>query len=343
MSVWHYPATLHYLSNAANGMTPNSWLWRQLVAAENHATAFRRRQVYGKSLELGTDVTGATALAGRWRFRTSYGVDRVSIVMLMGLTSAAAGAGSTADPITSVTFTPSGGAALTPATFNYGVSTATINDAPDEHLVMTADIDVVENTAYECSMTNAGAARPMAIMVYEQGTTTIDEAVSYFNTHSPVGGSPIYDADRERLLVGLSNLWLKGGGMNAHWSLFDGTARTRVSATAANAIDGTTTGTPTATHQGFYLDPRYHRSQSRTTVAMEWGVYASMSAGTGVCRLIDTAGNTYGSINVNSAVAQWWTATFSIPEAAEIFLVPQLAGNGAGTISLFAASIIETE
>lgn len=94
---------------------------------------------------------------------------------------------------------------------------------------------------------------------------------------------------------------------------------------------------------GFYFSPQNHRTVSRTTVPMEWGVYASIPAGSGSCQIIDSAGSTYGAITVNSATPQWWTATFNIAENAEIFLVPQIAGDGANAIAVYAASVIEWE
>ena len=343
MSLVHVPRLIQGNRNARNGMVVSALLHRELVAAENHITAYRHRQVYGKSLELGTDVTGATALAGRWRFRTGYGVDRCLVVMLMGQTTAAAGAGSTSNPISSVALTISGGATTT-ATFAYGTTTASVVDGPDEHSVMAEEIAVAENTVYECLLSNAGAARPLAIMVCELAPTTVGEATSYMNTHSPTGGSPILDADRERLFLGLSNMYRRNGAMNAHWSLFGGASQTRTSATAINLIDNATTGTPTASSQGFFFSPQYHRTQSRTTVPMEFAVYASITGGaTGVVRLIDTSGNIYASTNITGASPAWFVTAFNMPESAELFLSPQYASNGVQTLSVAAVSIIETE
>lgn len=340
MSVWHYPQLIHSAWNASNGMSPNAFMWRQLIDAHNHIARFRgMRQVYSKALELGTDTSGVGSLAGRWRFRTGRNVTQCRVVLVMGLTSASAGSGSSADPYCEIDFTISGGATTTLGPFRHSASTGTINDAPDEMNVFVEEVTVTENTAYECWFRNSNYARPISICVYEVNPDTGLE-----NAHSPTAGGPIYDAHRETLLAGLSNMYRQNGGINFHWSVYNGAAQTRSNATAASMFDGTTTGTPTAgSSNGFYVDPRYHRTASRTTVPFEWGVYASMSAGSGTCRIIDTAGSTYGSITVNSATPQWWTATFNIAESAEIFLVPQMAGDGAGTLSVYAASIIEYE
>lgn len=340
MSLITIPRIVQWRSNACNGMVPNAFMWRQLVEGENHITAYRHREVYRKGLELGTDVSGAQAMTGYFRFRTGYGVNKCTVVALMGYTTASAGAGSTADPYLTVTFS-----GITAFKLPGSVKSAgTIYDAPDEAWLVSRDVDVSEATAYTVSYVPSNYCRCLAFMVYEQAPTTVDEATSFMNTHSPTGGSPIYDADRQRLLEGLSKQYRQNGGIVAHWGKFDAAAQTRSSATPANMINGTTTGTPTVgADPGWYIDPRYHRTASRTVVPMEWGVYASMSAGTGTCRIIDSAGATYGSISVNSASLQWWTASFDIAEAAELFLVPQMAGDGAGTLSVYGASLIEYE
>lgn len=342
MGLIHVPRVINWRRQAANNMSPSASFHRELVSAENHLSAFgAMREVYSKSLELGTDTGGATALGGRWRFRTGYGVTHVRVLMLMGLTSAATGAGSTANPISSVALTISGGATTT-VTFAYGVNASTaITDAPDEHALMSERVAVTENTVYEGLLSNAGGARPLSIMVYEEGTSTVDESTSYMNTHSPTAGSPIFDADRERLLVGLSNFHSRNGGVCWHWSLYDGAARTRTSATPVNIIDNTETTTPTAASYGVYLDNTYHNRVSKTTVAYELAAYASISGGvTGTVRLIDTAGNVY-PVSVTSASLAWVAATVNLPTA-ETFYAMQFFSDGVQTLTVTAISLIET-
>lgn len=346
MSVWHYPVLIHEKANSRNGMYPSSRLWTRLIEAENHCTAYRHRQVYAKALELGTDVTGVNSLQGRWRFRTGYGVNECTVVMLMGLTDASTGAGSTANPVATVDMTISGGATTT-VTFGYAVNTAVggIVDAPDEHVVMAEDVAVTANTVYECSLTNTGFARPMAIMVYEKAPTTIDEATSYMNTHNPQGGSPIYDADRERILVGLSNMYRANGGSNFHWSLYNLAARTRTSTTPILLIDNSTTGTPATSAPGFYIDSQYRNTSSRTTVPYEFACYGNVAGGgSGTVRLIDDSGNTYCSITVNAGSDAWFTATGNLPTTSGgVFLSPQFYSDGVNSLSIRAVSLIEWE
>lgn len=341
MGLIHTPNLTHWRSNARNGMYPSAWLWRRIVDAENHITAYRHRQVYGRALALGTDTGGTQGLVGYGRFRTGYGVDRVKVVMLMGYTTAASGSGSTSDPYAEVTITD-GVTPVTVGPFSYGVkATGTITDGPDEHMLMAEDMAVDEATTYTFTVARQGFARPLAIAIYELAPTTVDEATNYMNEHGPVGGSPIHDSHVERVLEGLSDMYRANGSINVHWSLYNGAARTRSSATFANLIDGTTTGTPTTVHRGFYLSPQHHNTASRSTVPFELAAYGSIGGGSGSVRLIDTAGNTYGPVTINGS-ADWYTAAIDLP-ASEAYYAFQWAGDGTNTVSVFGVSLIEHE
>ena len=46
------------------------------------------------------------------------------------------------------------------------------------------------------------------------------------------------------MLGGLGAMYRQNGALQVNWARDDGSARTRTSATAANLVDGTTTGTP---------------------------------------------------------------------------------------------------
>lgn len=345
MGLIHYPTLTHVNANARNGMSPNAWLHRRLVDAENHITAYRHRTVWARGYELGQNTGGTTATTtiARFRFRTGYGVSQVAVQLVMGLTTASGGAGSTANPYAECDLKISGGATTTLGPFAYGVSpTTTPTDAPDEVQLLELYASVTENTVYECALRTVDHARVLAGCAYELGTSTVVETTNYMNTHSPVAGSPIYDADRERLLLGLSNIHTRGGGICQHWSLIDGTARTRTSATAISLIDNSSTGSPVAgTNPGFYLDCSYHNRRRATTVPFELGVYGSVAGGAGgTVRVIDAAGNTYCSTTVTGA-AGWYTATGNLPTA-ETYYALQFLGDGVNALSVYGTSLIET-
>jgi hypothetical protein len=183
----------------------------------------------------------------------------------------------------------------------------------------------------------------IAVMAYEEAPLTVDDATSYYNESVPTAGMPIYDSTRERLLVGLSNMYRQNGGTLFHWGRLDGTARTRSSATLANLIDGSTTGNPTSATRGVHLDLTYRNTVSRTSVPFELAVYAQTAAGSaGVVRLRDTSGNNLISITNISTTAQWYTATGLIPASAAKYDL-QFAGDGVNTLSVYAASVYEYE
>jgi hypothetical protein len=179
-------------------------------------------------------------------------------------------------------------------------------------------------------------------VAYEQAALTVDEATNYYNTMNPIAAHPIYDADRQQLVLGVNNMYKRGGGITWHWGLAQGGGRARSSATYINAIDNATTGTPATSDYGFYLNPQYHNTLSATTVPFELAAYGAMSAPatTGNVRLIDSSGNTYGPIAVNSNVDGWFTASISLP-ASDTFYTAQYAGDGVNTLTLRNISLIE--
>lgn len=341
------PMTIHWRANARNGMYPSAYFWHRLIDVENHLTAVgTAREVFSKSWELGGASIGSagTTSVARFRFRTSRSATSLAFVVVMTDAYLSGGAGGEISSAQLLIDVKISGGATSSISFYYGGTgtSGSINDQPDAWNAQTGSVGVTASTVYEVNVQTVGYARPLAVMAYEESSQTVSESTSYYNTQNPIAGLPIYDADRQRILEGLSNMY-RQGGIVWNWSLQDGTARTR-SGTEVSLFDGSTAGTPTAgASNGFYFDPRYHRTASRTTVPFEWGVYASIPGGAGTCRLIDTSGTTYGTITINSATPQWWTATFSIAESAQLYLVPQLAGDGVNTLSVYAASIIEYE
>lgn len=348
MSFLTVPRVINYRSQILNGMVPNAWFYRRLIDATIHAGIYRHRQVWSKSLELGTDTEGVTALAGRHRFRTGFGVTKVDFVFLMGLTDANESGGSTANPLYEITLTAEVAATSETKTIAGAVNTvSTITDAPDEQSVAMVTFDVAENTAYTVVVTPSDGARATSWIAYERcEPTTNDEAASIvFNEHQPTGGSPIFDVHRSRILEALSNMYAKNGAISFSWSLYDGSARTRTSNVPVNLIDGSSTGDPVAgTHAGVYLDPRYHRTASRTSVGFELSVYASVAGGGGATvRLRDPSGNTRGSISFTSATPAWYSTTFELPESSELWLSPQFYSDNVNECSVYAIGVQELD
>ena len=162
----------------------------------------------------------------------------------------------------------------------------------------------------------------------------------YYNQRAPQAGAPLYDADREKLLVGFSNMLRHNGGTIIHWGLSTGGTRTRTSATPINLIDNATTGAPTAATPGYHLDLTYRRTASRTTVPFEIGVYASNLVGVGAVTLRSSSG-----VIATCAIAggaAWYTTTASIPAGVDKYDL-QFYGDGTNPLTVYAVSLIEWE
>lgn len=338
------PGLIHVNTNARNAMYPSAYLWRRLIDAENHLTAYgTMREVYSYQWELGiANVSGAgTVTLGRFRFRTNRSATSIKVLMLMGLAHNSGGAGAEiAAARMEFDATISGGATST-ETFYYGQGNDGLAvDGPDDMSLLTKTITVTPSTIYECAVKSVGYARPIACCVWEQTSLNHSESVLYYNTQNPIAGYPIYDADRQLIVQGLSNMYRQGAA-SVNWHLNNGGTRTRSSGTPINIFDNSTTTAPATSDYGFYLNPQYRNTASRTTVPFELAAYGSIGAGAGSVRLMDSGGITYGPLTINGA-AGWYTTTLSLPTASTFFAV-QYYSDGVNTVTVNAVSLTEWE
>ncbi|MBL8623786.1 MAG: hypothetical protein JNK64_20930 [Myxococcales bacterium] len=332
------PGVVEWQRDCLNGMTPSAQFYARLVGVMNHATAYRHRPVYARSWALGNSSYGysGTTTLGRFRFRTGHGVSAIRILMILGRTATG---GTGTDP--RVTFTIDGSPPLT-ETFYYGLSPVAATDAPDELAIVGSTIAVSADTAYTGKLEAIDYGRVLAIVAYELGAETISESTEWFSSTIPQARAPIFDAFHGRLLQGLSEIHRHNAGTVTHWAQIDGSARTRTSATAANLVDGTTTGAPTTATPGVKLDLSYRATEGVATVPVELAVYGSMSSGSGTVVLVDSGGTTLATATINSATPAWYTATASLPASLAKYDL-KFAGDGTNTISVYAASLIEWE
>jgi hypothetical protein len=342
MTLFH-PAKVHWARDAANGMYPAVQLYGRAVATENYLTRRQKKVWAARSWRLGSGTGGVSGTTNLFRFRrrSSIGVTRLQLLLMMGKTLGT-GAPSTPSPAVEIDVKISGGATTTVGPIYYGLTTVTPTDAPEEWYVAQREIAIDPATVYECLVKTLDYGRLLGLGVRELGEPTISEATDYYNLFVAQADAPLYDATRERLIRGLSEMyrWNAGGGID--WGRDSGAARTRTSATYANLYDGTTTGTPTAATRGFHLDNTYRHTLRRTTVPYEIGIWASMASGTGNVKLMDTAGNSYGPVAINSATPGWFVGTVNLPNDGRKFDL-QYAGDGANQISVFQVSIAEWE
>lgn len=340
MSHIYYPAIIHPNRDARNGMYPATSFYGRLLQAHNHLVGFRHKTVFQRAWRLGNKTYSGAASTNlaRFRWRTGYGAEAVRIVGLQCVSNSATG-----DPRTELELVNVTDAVTTTAGPWQGfIDAASTGDEPSTWRIFTDTSAVTPGKVYTATFKTYDMCRPMALLVMEIGGGTIDEAVSYYCATNVVSDAPIFDATREKVLGGLGAMYRQNGGLQINWARDDGSARTRSSATPANIVDGTTTGTPTAATLGYSCDLRYRNSSSRTSVPVEFAVYGSIPAGSGTVRVIDTAGTTHLTATVNNATPQWFTATGSIT-ASDLKFDFQLAGDGVNTLSVYAVSLIEYE
>lgn len=337
-----YPATVEHRRDARNGMYPCSSFYNQAVYAENHITAFRKKQVFQWRARLGdianVGSTGGTVNHSRFRCHVGYGTTRLVAYAIMGPANP-----SGTDPYVSIDATIAGGATSTfSPDMHTGTNTTAASDVPSQWQLMRSEVMVTANTTYEVLVKQIDYARILALSIFEEGDGVIDTSIDYFNDLTVPTGRKIYDSHRERL-IGLSSMWKRNGALQCNWGREGGATRTRTSATAINLVDNTTTGTPTANSPGWKLDLQYRTTRSRAVVPCVLAVYGSMSSGSGTVRITDTSAASPIAVTVNSATPGWFTATGDIVASAAKKYDPMFLSDGANTLTVYAVSLYEYE
>lgn len=334
------PPLVRWEQNARNGMSPSGNFYAQCMQSQNFSMISRTREVFSRSWPLtsATTTSGTTNLA-RFRFRSRYGATRLRAYVVLSPTDRY----DAVSPRCEIDVTESGGGTETIGPFYYALAQTAPTDAPDEWCATNAYCTISPATVYECNVKVIDWCRLLAITVVEEIDATVDPTVNYFNAYEASATSPLFDVMRERLLAGSVAMWKQGAGTITHWARPDGTAQTRTSATLANLIDGSTTGSPATSAPGFYLDCNYRNTVARTTVSFEAAVYASTSSGSsGVVHLTDSGGTNRISITGIGTTPGWYTATGSL-STAETWYAPRFACDGINTLSCYAFSLIEFE
>jgi len=333
-----HPGLLHARKYVQNGFYPENALYVRLADGMNWLTSYRHREVFRWYSTIGgTVATSGTPF--RFRFRSGYGATGLRARVI--LAPDATGAGT--DPYVTIAVTEVG-VGTTSLDFHGGANSGSgLGDAPSTWLPSYGDWVLTPNAAHEVAISLTDTPRVIAIMVHEYGTPSADESIDYFDRTSYVAGGPILDTSIQRTRQGLSNMLRANGGLQVNWGLYDGSARTRSSATPINLIDNSTTGTPTSTTLGYRLVTTARNTLSRTTVPIEMAVYGSVSAGAGgTVRLRDTSGADGATVSVTSTAA-WYTATGSISVGSGQKYDLMYDGDGTNTLSVYAVSFYEWE
>lgn len=338
-----YPPIISPRRDARNGFYPDAAYAARAVYAQNHITAYRKREVFRWEGRLGdTSIgnVGGTVSHSRCRFHSGYGTNKLIAEARLGRDT---GHGAV-DPYVSIDVTIAGGATSTMLPdMHFGASATTSADNPDDVCAMRSTLAISANTTYEILVKQVDFCRILSLVIYEAGDGVINAATDYYNEQVPQSGARIFDSDRERLLVGLGALWRRNGGLQINWGREGGVSYTRSSATAINLIDNTTTGTPTANTPGWLLDLAYRTTYARTVVPCVLAAYASIPSGSGTVRVTDTSGTSPISVTINSATPQWFTASGELIAAAAKKYDPQWLSDGVNLITITALSLYEYE
>ncbi len=341
-----FPVPIDYFRDSRNGHQPSSQFYLRGALAENWLTAHgTHREVFNRAWPLGQfyGAAGTTNLA-RFRFRSNPAATELVMHVIMSTERSFGGTGGglSADPRVELDVTVSGGATSTIGPIYYGVDSNGSDDEPINMYPTIASGPIAVSTVYECNLKAIDHARVLGVSVWEYADQTVQQSTNYYNATAPASGVPIYDATRERLLVGLATQHAKCGGIAMHWGLYNGASRTRTSATLINLVDNSTTGAPTGATPGVVINSNYHNTMSRTTVPFEMAVYGSIAAGSGTVVLTDSGGTDRITCTVNSATPGWFVATGNLTAGSAKWDL-RYNGDGANTINVSAVSLIENE
>jgi hypothetical protein len=212
-------------------------------------------------------------------------------------------------------------------------------DVPSEWTEGEGEIDISADTDYEIRVSESDG-RLISMIVYEKSfSPTV--ANGYF-TQSVGATSPIYDVQREELMVMATNFWKRGAAHIANWTADDQTAPiSTVSATDTNLWDGST-GAVSASTPGLTLDMRYKASLAgKAGCPVTLWFYASSAAGTGTVKVKDSSGAALLTVSVTGAVG-WYSVTGFLPATKAKYDIQYAASSTSPfTLQLYAISLLE--
>lgn len=329
------PALLQPHKHADNGFSPDASFYAQITGAMGHVVAYRRKLVYRRAVPLGA-AGGITGTPWRWHCRTGVGAQRFVIYALLGLDDRKVAV----DPYISVAITRTSVPTTTTMEFHAGASQFQAVDAPEEFCPFATTMDVSPDEVYTGAVTFNDNVRVIALLVWEDASPEVEDAIHPHTTWTPSAGSPIFDDDVENELDGVGDMLRKNGGIRWDWTVLAGTARTRTLATYINLVDNTSGATPTTSTPGVKFHTQYRNTRSATTVPITMAVYGSVVLGSGTVKLRDTSGNDAATVTINGA-AGWYTAAGAITVGTGQKYDLVYAGDGSNTVTVNAVSIYE--
>lgn len=330
---------IHPFRYARNGKYPDALYTAQLATVAGHLTAFRMKEVasFGMTTVLLTTPGIAGRVRWRARFRTSPYVERIACYALMAPCSAdPASTGSFArvefddGTIRGIAKLPFGESYETDIPNDTGLSVTLARDSatPTQEWVPTAD------TVYNVTVTDINS-RIVALSIWEGSATGAGVHDAGY-----AAGVPILDSQRENLITSARLMWKQQAAQLFTWTVDNqASPRTRISGTACNLIDNSTTTVTTAT-PGYTIDLRNRSTVSRGTVPCVFEAYGKTenALGSGAVELRDSSGSVLASVAFTSTTASWQSDTVDLPATLAKYDL-YFKGDATWTCSAYAATL----
>jgi hypothetical protein len=304
-----------------NGRPPDVRYLRELIRAQNHVVAYRRKTFFSWG-DLESPHTASASELKLFRFRCHTGHGATHLGFLLGLGRTDLGNAATATPYANLGVTPAGGSVTNTRVYG-GQVVGTVTDAPSTILWRQVQVPVAGATTYEVVVSAVDRARVLACCAYEIASPEVDPSVDWYVAEQPGVEAPVFDAARERILRGMSELWRRNGTHLYSWPGAGTGTNPTFGASWANVIDDGTGGANSAT-PGVYLlgDSTYDMAQhcrrsDGATIDVVLAAHGAVAAGSdGEVRIVDsstgTAVATLGSIGTTT---QWYSTTATISNA----------------------------
>jgi hypothetical protein len=337
-----YPQRIDALELARNNQVPDSRLANQMGNALNFINAYCRKQVLAANQANYTGTAGASG-DNIWRgyFHSGHAARALRFIYIL-----APGSGSALSPVKDPYVTLSvkkvGSAAVT-VNDHWGASLAATDRSPNKVMLHEQIFAIDADSDYELLVSATAGGTPVSIVAFEIGHDQLDNTVNYMLAPS-YGYSEIYDANRQRLSQGSSEIWKRNASHLVAATRGQSTAVNFTGGTWTNFIDGTTA--VAATSSGYMLGNGLltpYMRQTQTAPKYGMAVYGSVSggAGTGEARFQTDGGATLATVTGINGTPGWFTATGTMGATPTAFgkCDPQCRMSGAGTVSIEAISL----
>ncbi len=352
---------------ARNGLYPDATVQQHFIEETNRLLAHRTKCVAAFATPLwdgsatvipDPDNTASTRARWRFMFHSSSHVRYLRVLFdIAQFPPTFSGLTPPTDPYGKLEVKNGAGTVVAVAEFHYGkgdaasstslVSPADIGTAlvyaadPSASTAIGTPVVLTPNTDYYCTVTDEGGARIASVAVFEESLDTT--IANGFIDPEPAAQSPILNSHRSEVVQALRTAWKRNAAGLWTWaSNTDATAPTNATSTQKNLIDGSlsnASGRPVAR-----LDLRNRKRVSSTTVPCKLFVFAKHSTGSsGIVSLRDDAtGTILASVTSFGTTAEWKSATVDLPNTEADYALYH-ANNGSGTITTYAATLIQYE